>query len=110
MPAKAEVKVSSGLPGSITGVSITYQVGSIPYATLDLITEGGVALFGSLEKEKRNPYTIDVSCVVHAGQEQETRTLKFEGLLDGLSVSSAVGRPQDFIHLLSTYTRCLILV
>jgi hypothetical protein len=92
MSAKAEVTVSSGLPGSVTGVSVTYQVGSIPYATLDLITEGGAALFGSLESQKRSPYNIDISCKVHAGQDERTRTLKFEGLLDGLSVSSSVGR------------------
>jgi hypothetical protein len=92
MPAKAEVTVTSGLPGSVTGVSITYQVGSIPYATIDLITEGGAALFSSLEQDKRKPYDIDISCKVHSGQDEETRTLKFEGVLDGLSVSSTVGR------------------
>jgi hypothetical protein len=92
MPAKAEVTVKTGLPGSVTGVSITYQVGSIPYATVDLITEGGATLFGNLEQDKRKPYDIEVSCVVHSGQDSQTRKLKFEGLLDGLSVSSSVGR------------------
>ena len=92
MAAKAEVTVKSGLPGAVTGVSVTYQVGSVPYATLDLITEGGATLFSNLEAEKRNPYDIQISCKVHAGQNEETRTLRFEGLLDGLSVSSTVGR------------------
>lgn len=94
MSAKAEVKItgSAAFPGFITGVSVTYQVGSIPYATLDLINQAGSVLFGDLESKKRAECSISIACTVHAGQRPYTRTLKFVGLLDGMSVASSVGR------------------
>lgn len=92
MAAKAEVSIRGKLSGSVTGVSVTYQVGSVPYATIDLISSGGSSMFSTLESSKRSEYSVDISCIVHAGQASEARSLRFEGLLDGMSLASSVGR------------------
>lgn len=91
MAAKGEVKVTGGFSGNVTGVTVTYQAGSIPHATIDLFSEGGGS-FSSIESSKRRDVSISISCKVHAGGNSVDRNLKFEGVLDGMSLASTVGR------------------
>lgn len=82
---------ASGMPGGIPiGCTITYQVGSIPTASVDLAPEKGG--FGNVDSMKRQDASIDIKVRTYtSSQGRVNRKLKFEGLLDGMSLVNAVG-------------------
>ena len=94
----------SGLAGvTPIGVTINYPVGGVPVATVDLApaAAGVVKISGkpagilqNVDGQKRqNDVTIDISVGTFTGElgSRKTSTLKFVGLLDGLTISNAVG-------------------
>jgi hypothetical protein len=93
----------TGLDGAIvTGVTINYAVGSIPVASIDFvpgyagqidITNSGSPILADFESKKREDVTVNLKVRTYASSGGEyTRQLKFEGLLDGVSVQNAVGQ------------------
>jgi hypothetical protein len=87
----------TGLPsGTAIGATVTYQVGQIPVASVDLVPPGDLKItggFGNIDGLKRqNEISIDVSVDAFAGDSGNTsRKLSFKGLLDGLTVGNMVG-------------------
>ena len=103
MAKKTDVTITaSGLAGTPIGVSITYQVGAIPTATVQLApggageakVSGGTGNFGNIDQKKRQEdITLTVKVKSHNGdQGPKDRSLNFLGLLDGLSVSNMIGQ------------------
>lgn len=93
-----DVKLTvSGLPsGTAIGATISYQVGQIPVASVDLVPPGGLKItggFGDIDGLKRqNEISIDVSVSAFAGNSgNTTRKLSFKGLLDGMTIGNMVG-------------------
>lgn len=100
MAKHSDIKLTAtGLPaGTVSGVSITYQVGSVPTAAVDMVppSGGGGKIsggFGNIDDLKRKgEVVINVSVNSHSGVAGMTsRSLKFVGLLDGMSISNLVG-------------------
>lgn len=103
--AKSDVKLTvSGLDGvTPIGVSVNYSLGAIPTATVDLapqspgiikIVSGASGVLGDVDKAKRKQdIVIDITTKSYisgkAGKDEQS--LKFIGLLDGLSVGNVVG-------------------
>jgi hypothetical protein len=99
MPSNVKLNVTGLPPGKATGVTITYQVGQIPVASVDLappglssdlrIAEG----FGDIDGLKRKgEVTIDILVGTYAGNSGNTiRKLKFTGLFDGMTIGNMVG-------------------
>lgn len=80
------------MPGGIpVGCTITLQVGSIPTATVDLAPDGKG--FSDVDKMKREDASLDleVKTYVSTAKDKITRKLKFEGLLDGMTIINSVG-------------------
>jgi hypothetical protein len=102
MAHDVNIKVSN-LPinATATGISIYYQVGAIPTATITLAPGGpdkikiseGLASFGDVDGLKRTALvSIDASVRTYQGDAgYTTRKIKFSGLFDGLSLSNLVG-------------------
>jgi hypothetical protein len=93
MGKHTDVKMTaSGMPGGTpVGCTITYQVGSIPTAAVDLAPdEGG---FGDVDSMKRKEasVSIEVKTYVSSMDDHVTRTIEFKGLLDGMTVVNSVG-------------------
>lgn len=100
MARKSDVNITlSGFPGvTPIGLQVTYGVGMIPTASLDLapaapgvIKIKDAASFGSLESFKRTPISVQASVTTHSGAGSSTRSLNFDGLFDGLTMSNLVG-------------------
>lgn len=104
MAKHSDVKVSlSGLTGvTPIGATITYAIGQIPTASVDLSpgSPGNIWTSGSssgvltnIDKEKRKEdITLDISVTSHFfNTSSRTDKLKFVGLFDGLSVGNIVG-------------------
>ena len=96
--AHTDVRISaSGVPpGTPIGATVTFQVGSIPTATVHLAPPGGMqvdnASFGNIDTMKRQEASLDINVMVHTGPANAVqRRLKFKGLLDGMSLSNMVG-------------------
>lgn len=107
MPKKTDVEFKmEGLSGiTPTGFTVTYQVGEIPTAQLDFVPGDinpsnlkvskmdAMRFVKKIEKLKRKDdvkITIKIKTNINNGQ-SKTHKLKFEGLLDGLSVTNSVG-------------------
>lgn len=83
------------------GCSITFGVGTIPVAHIDLAPappgvikiNPGIGAFSDIDAKKRKgEISVDVKVKTYAGNAGYTnRTLKFVGLLDGLSITNSVG-------------------
>lgn len=96
--AHSDVRISaSGIPpGTPIGATVTYQVGSIPTATVHLAPPGDMQVgkqgFGNMDQQKRTEAELQISVNVHtAPNGGAQRSLKFKGLLDGMSLSNMVG-------------------
>jgi len=99
--SKGDVKVKfSGLGNAKpVGVNITYSVGSVPVAQVELAPGGSAELANdssflvNTDDKKRTEMTVEVSVSSYQGTGggQTTRGLKFTGLFDGLSISNTVG-------------------
>lgn len=96
--AHSDVKISgSGLPpGTPIGATVTFQVGSIPTASIHLAPPGGMQVgkqgFGNIDQQKRNKCSVAISVRSHTGVANAIdRRLMFSGLLDGMSLSNMVG-------------------
>jgi hypothetical protein len=96
--AHSDVKITgTGLPpGTPIGATITFQLGSIPTASVHLAPAGSMQVgkqgFGNIDKLKRQKASVDISVKIHTGVANAVeRKLKFSGLLDGMSLSNMVG-------------------
>ena len=93
MPKRTDIKLTAeGMPGGTpVGCTITLQVGSIPTATVDLAP--GEEGFADVDKIKRQDASIDleVQTFISSTGNKITRKIKFEGLLDGMTIVNAVG-------------------
>lgn len=103
MAKKTDVTITApGLAGTPIGASITYQVGAIPTATVQLApggegeskVSGGAGNFGNIDQKKRaGDITLTIKVKSNNGEQgPRYRSLKFLGLLDGLSVANMVGQ------------------
>lgn len=104
MGNKTNVKLKvSKIPGDgqAIGVTITYQVGVIPVAVLNIIPhaeEGGTKIttgFGNIEPYKRSmeaDIEIEVESYFAPQDRWIKKKLKFSGFLDGLSLHHSVGQ------------------
>jgi len=93
--AAKDVKIKCSL-GDANGATLTYQVGSIPTATVSLIPPGGFAVEGfqltDVEGQKRGgTHFIDISVKAHAALGSTSRKALFIGTLDGMSVNQTFG-------------------
>ena len=104
MAAKSGVNLTvTGLVGTTPqGVSITYSVGNVPVALVDLApappgvieikTNPAANLIKNPEKYKRvSEVKIDISVDSWQNGENKNNKLKFTGVFDGLSVTNGVG-------------------
>lgn len=93
--ARKDVSIECSL-GQANGATLTYQVGSIPTATVSLIPPGGFKVEGlqltDVEGQKRGgDHFINISVRSHAALGSTSRQAKFVGTLDGMSVSQSFG-------------------
>jgi len=105
MAKKSDVTLTlTGLDGvTPIGVTVHYAAGGVPVATVDLApASAGVIKIqgkptGILEdvdaQKRQRDITVDISVKTFTGQigERKTSTLKFVGMLDGLTIGNVVG-------------------
>jgi hypothetical protein len=93
--AAKDVTIKCSL-GNANGATLTYQVGSIPTATVSLIPPGGFTVEGfqltDVEGQKRGgDHSISISVKAHAALGSTSREARFIGTLDGMSVNQTFG-------------------
>lgn len=91
----------SGLPGvTPVGVVVSYSVGAIPTASIDLAPaapgvikiSGAPALLADVDSFKRSDVSVQISVSSRAGAgKASSRSLKFDGVLDGVSIGNIIG-------------------
>jgi hypothetical protein len=103
MANKSDIDLQVDLPGvTPVGLSINFTAGAIPVCTVDLAPappgtikiQGGVSgvLSSPDSFKRRSPVNVTLSVKSHSGKGgATTRTLKWSGLFDGLSIGNTVG-------------------
>jgi hypothetical protein len=102
MAKKSDVELTVDLDGvTPTGISINFSIAAIPTCTVDLAPAGpGIikiageasGVLAGPDPQKRREVKVDISVTSHDGKGgKDTKKLKWNGLLDGLSVGNTVG-------------------